>query len=194
MPTFTLVAGPNGSGKSSLTGGNLDFFSAYPLLDPDVLARTIQADPSNLSPIAAGREVLKRVEHYLADGKSFAIETTLSGKNYLETMRRARHLGFAVHLVYVATSDVEINLKRIERRVIGGGHGVPEPDVRRRYTRSLQNLVVAVRIANYAIIFDNSTRKGYREAAIIDEGEPRWFEPVPAWLALLKASFETEGL
>lgn len=194
MPTFTLVAGPNGSGKSSLTGGNRDFFSAYPLLDPDVFARTIQADPLNSSPIAAGREVLSKVEFYLKNHESFAIETTLSGKNYIETMRRARGLGFAVRLVYVGTSDVGINLKRIARRVIGGGHSVPEHDVRRRYTRSLRNLIVAVRIADFAIIFDNSTREGYREVATFEEGQPNWFEPLPAWLMPLKASFEAERL
>lgn len=190
MPTFTLVAGPNGSGKSSLTGGNRDFFSAYPLLDPDVLARTIQADSVNPSPIAAGREVLSKVELYLRDRESFAIETTLSGKNYIETMRRARGLGFAVRLVYVGTSDVEINLKRIARRVIGGGHSVPEHDVRRRYTRSLQNLIVAVRIADFTIIFDNSTREGYQEVATFKEGQPDWCEPLPAWVLPLKASFD----
>lgn len=189
MPTFTVVAGPNGSGKSSLTGGNVDFFAAYPLLDPDVLARTIQADPANTSPIAAGRKVLSQVEHFISNGESFAIETTLSGKNYLQTMLRAKDLGFAIRLVYVGTSDVEINLKRIERRVIGGGHSVPEHDVRRRYARSLENLLAAVRIANYAIIFDNSTRDGYREVAIFDEGCPEWIEPVPDWLGPLRKSF-----
>lgn len=189
QPTFTLVAGPNGSGKSSLTGGNREFFSAYPLLDPDVLARTIQADPLNTSRIAAGREVLKRIAGYLHNNESFAIETTLSGKNYLETMRHAHRLGFAVRLVYVGTEDVEINLRRIERRVIGGGHSVPEADVRRRYARSLQNLTVAVALADYAIIFDNSTRHGYREVTTFHEGQLRWFEPVPAWAAALRAMY-----
>lgn len=188
-PTFTLIAGPNGSGKSSLTSGNREFFSTYPLLDPDVLARAVQADPANISRIEAGREVLKKVADYLRDNESFAVETTLSGKSYIETMRRARDLGFAVQLVYVCTEDVEINLTRIERRVIGGGHSVPEADVRRRYTRSLKNLAIAVGIADYAIIFDNSTRHGYREVAIFDTGLSRWFEPIPAWAMPLKTLY-----
>ena len=189
-PTFTVVAGPNGAGKSSLTSGNLDFFSAYPLFDPDVLARTIQADPTNSSSIAAGREVLRKVAAHLERRQSFAIETTLSGKNYIETMRRAHDLGLAVQLVYIGTEDVEINLKRIERRVIGGGHSVPETDVRRRYVRSLQNLVIAVEIADFAIIFDNSTRQGYREVATFYRGQPIWFSPVPNWAALLRSFFD----
>jgi predicted ABC-type ATPase len=189
VPTFTVVGGPNGSGKSSLTGGNLDFFSAFPLLDPDVLARTIQVDPEDASPIFAGREVIKQVENYLLHRESFAVETTLSGKSYLRTMRQARDLGFAVHLVYVATDDVEINLRRIERRVIGGLHDVPETDVRRRYTRSLLNLEIAVRIADFAIVFDNSTRNGYQKVAQFQDGQSTWFEPIPSWARSLKASF-----
>lgn len=191
-PVFTLVAGPNGSGKSSLTGGNLDFFSAYPLLDPDVLARTIQADPASASPLAAGREVLSKVSGYLHRRESFAIETTLSGKHYLHTMRHACNLGFAVRLVFVGTSDVEINLKRIEKRVLGGGHSVPEPDVRRRYTRSIHNLTIAVDIAEFAIVFDNSTRLGYRVVATFDHGRPTWFNPVPNWLLPLKAHLQKQ--
>jgi predicted ABC-type ATPase len=185
-----LVAGPNGAGKSSLTAGNRSFFSAYPLLDPDVLSKTIQADQQNASPMAAGREVLIKVAGYLQRRESFAIETTLSGKNYIETMRNARNLGFAVRLVYVGTADVEINLIRIRRRFIGGGHHVPEVDVRRRYSRSLRNLVIAAQIADYTAVFDNSTVNGYREVGVIENGKPTWFEPIPAWAAPLKASFD----
>jgi predicted ABC-type ATPase len=185
-----LVAGPNGSGKSSLTSGNLAFFSSYPLFDPDVLAKTIQADALAASGIAAGREVLQQVENHLNSGESFAVETTLSGKNYIQTMQRAQKLGYAVFLLYIGTSSVEISLARIERRVIGGGHNVPEADVRRRYYRSLENLVRAAHIADFAIVFDNSTRKGYQEIVRIKAGECTWLDPIPTWAEPLKASFE----
>jgi predicted ABC-type ATPase len=188
-PVFTLIAGPNGSGKSSLTAGNRDFFSSYPLLDPDALAKTVQVDALHSSHIAAGREVLNRIEEHLTHRKSIAVETTLSGKNYLQTMQRARDLGFMVHLLYICTSDVDLNLIRVQRRFIGGGHNVPENDIRRRYIRSLQNLVVAAHIAHYAVIFDNSTRHGYREICTIHRGISQWFEPIPAWALPLQASF-----
>jgi predicted ABC-type ATPase len=48
-------------------------------------------------------------------------------------MRTARAKGFDVVLVYIGTEDVEINLARIAKRVQGGGHDVPEVDVRRRF-------------------------------------------------------------
>jgi len=173
-----------------LTGGNLDLFSAFPLLDPDVLANTLQADALNPSPLSAGREVLAKVDEHLKHGQSFAIETTLSGKNYLRTMLVAREMGFNAALVYVGTSSVEINIARIARRVIGGGHNVPDADVRRRYERSLSNLVIAAHRADFVIVFDNSTDRGYQKVVLIDKDECTWFDPVPSWAEPLRASFE----
>jgi len=70
------------------------------------------------SPIAAGREVLHLAKEYLARRESFTIETTLAGRNYLEMMSRARTLGFEIVLVYIGTDNVEINLARIQQRVL----------------------------------------------------------------------------
>jgi hypothetical protein len=61
-------------------------------------------------------------------GESFAVETTLSGKSYLHMMQYAKGIdrGFEVVLIYIGTESVEINLARIAKRVLGGGHNVPE--------------------------------------------------------------------
>ena len=182
---FTLIAGANGAGKSTLTSGNLETFSAFPLLDPDTFRRPLNL-ASAASPIAAGREVLRLAKKYLEQGQSFTIETTLAGKNYLEMMRRARILGFEIVLVYIGTENVEINLSRIAQRVLRGGHNVPETDVRRRYGRSLQNLPVAVRLADHALLFDNSTEQGYQLVAVLSSSVVEWFEPLPRWAATFK--------
>lgn len=42
---------------------------------------------------------------------------------------------------YIFCADVRINLSRIKKRVEQGGHHVPADDVRRRYWRSLKNLI-----------------------------------------------------
>lgn len=111
-------------------------------------------------------------------------------------MLDARNLGFQVNLIYVCTSDVNIHLARVARRVELHGHGVPEADIRRRYQRSLDNLLIAAHRADLALIFDNSTPvlenpggHAYHLAAVIDKGGP-WFPPVPESLAALRASFE----
>jgi predicted ABC-type ATPase len=196
QPTAIFVAGPNGAGKSTLTSGNLGFFSSFPLLDPDVLANPIQADSKNRHPLAAGREVLDQIEENLRNRCSFAVETTLSGKIYLQTMLDARGRGYKVSLIYVGTADVEINLQRVADRVALGGHGVPETDIRRRYNRSLNNLLVAVTRTDLTVLFDNSRPiseglrgHSYDLVAVIEDGIAYWIDPTPTWAAPLRASF-----
>jgi predicted ATPase len=116
--SFTLIAGANGSGKSTLTNSNPDTFAFFPVLDPDAITRTIQSTNTASSAITAGRQALQIAKQLLHDQKSFAVETTLSDKNYLQMMLDARNLGFEVVLVYIGTETVEINLARIINRVL----------------------------------------------------------------------------
>jgi len=140
------------------------------VLDPDAIARTIQPISVGTSAIAAGREVLYQANEHLASGQSFAIETTLSGKLYLKMMSRARQLGYENTVIYIGTSSVDINLARIQQRVLVGGHDVPEDDVRRRYERSLRNLPIALRLADNAILFDNSQEMAIRAFGVLQGG------------------------
>jgi predicted ABC-type ATPase len=142
-PRLTIIAGANGSGKTTLTGWNSDLFRAIPILDPDAIARTLQTT-SPAFPIAAARQVLASAKEHLGKHESFAVETTLAGKHYLQMMVDARICGFEVVLVYIGTENVEINLARIRNRVLVGGHNVPESDVRRRYQRSFENLPIGI--------------------------------------------------
>ena len=138
------------------------------------------------SSIAAGREVLHLAANHLRDGRSFAVETTLSGKNYLQMMSDARARGFEIVLVYIGTDVVEINLDRIANRVMAGGHDVPKADVRRRYRRSLANLPIAISRADHGILFDNSFDEGYQLMGLIREGRAEWLrEDLPAWATSL---------
>jgi predicted ABC-type ATPase len=187
-PTLTFIAGANGSGKSTLTRWNSELFKEIPLLDPDAIANTLQATTSALFPVAAARQVLKSAAEHLRKAESFAVETTLAGKNYLQMMLDARNRGFEIVLVYIGTENVEINLARIRNRVLAGGHDVPEEDVRRRYRRSFENLSIATQRADHTILFDNSTEEGYRLIAILSTTENQWFEPKPPWVAFVDRS------
>jgi predicted ABC-type ATPase len=180
QPRLTLVAGANGSGKTTLTSDER-FFQEIPLLDPDSVARTLQSSMPSTFPIAAARRVLKSAKEHISRRESFAVETTLSGRHYLQMMAEARDRGFEVVLVYIGTENVEINLARIRNRVLAGGHNVPEGDVRRRYLRSFKNLPIATERADHTILFDNSTEEGYRLVAVLGPSGSQWFEPVPDW-------------
>lgn len=185
-PTLTFIAGANGAGKTTLTRWNSDLFKEIPLLDPDALANALQTRTSALLPIAAARHVLTSAEEHLRNAESFAVETTLAGRNYLQMMLEARNRGFEIVLVYIGTENVEINMARIRNRVLAGGHDVPEEDVRRRYKRSFVNLPVAINRSDHAILFDNSADDGYRLIGILSTTGNQWFEPRPHWVTAMK--------
>jgi predicted ABC-type ATPase len=184
LPVLTIIAGPNGSGKSTITR-SVDFEGRIRLLDPDAVARDLNpADPSAAA-IAAGREVLCRTEEYLRDGLSFAVETTLSSRNNVGLIRRAKERGFEIDIVYVALERAERNIARIQERIARGGHSVPDADVRRRYERSMANCPAAMLLADFGMIYDNSGAE-FRMVLVVRRGRIVWrAAPLPAWLARL---------
>ncbi len=180
-----MVAGANGSGKSSITRWNPDLLRQFPIIDPDAIARTIQVEPNASSSIEAGKQALREAKGYLESSQSFGVETTLSGHTYLRMMDEARERGFDVILIYIGTANPEINVARVARRVELGGHNVPETDITRRYYRSLRNFPLAMSRADYVILFDNSSTRGYELLTILDHGKAKWFQTAPDWAAQL---------
>ncbi|MBS1821526.1 MAG: hypothetical protein JST61_06075 [Acidobacteria bacterium] len=100
---------------------------------------------------------------------------------------RAKKSGFAIMVVFVGTSSVEINIERIKARVKMSGHDVPEDDQRRRYPRTLANMKRLLPKADLAIILDNSSDAGYELVAFGHKDEMHWNEPVPSWAVSLRS-------
>lgn len=68
--------------------------------------------------------------------KSFAIETTLSGKYLIDIVKNAKNIGFNVSLIYLFLETSDENIYRVRNRVLNGGHNVPTEDIIRRHKRS----------------------------------------------------------
>lgn len=88
---------------------------------------------------------------------TFTFETVMSHPGKVELLQRAQEAGYRTYLYYVATDDPAINISRVENRVKLQGHPVPPELVEKRYYRSLDLLMSAIRLTNRAYIFDNST-------------------------------------
>lgn len=155
MPVLTVVGGPNGSGKSSIIR-SVELEGRDDLLEADAIAKRINPANPRRAAVAAAREVILGIREYLKSHQSFAIETTLSSRSTLATMRQAQAHGFIVRLVYVCLDNPERSIQRVRQRVAQGGHDVPDADIRRRYNRSLLNLPAALLLVHQAIVFDNS--------------------------------------
>ena len=133
-----IIAGANGSGKSTLASEllpseNLEFLNA------DEVAKEICPENIESVKIKAGKIVLKRLEDLLNSGKSFAIETTLSGKKHIKTIQKAKTLGYFVVLIYSYLDNPTLCENRIKIRVLNGGHDIPKNDIIRRFYRSKEN-------------------------------------------------------
>jgi predicted ABC-type ATPase len=140
-PTLIIFAGANGSGKTTAARLLLPKLKITEFVNADDMAQGLSRfDPAGQA-LAAGRLVLERVGDLIESGTSFAIETTLSGKTLQRLIKRAGQQGYNIEMHYIFCADVRINLARIKRRVEQGGHHVPSIDVRRRYWRSLKNLI-----------------------------------------------------
>ena len=172
---LVVIAGANGAGKSTYSASYRD--DGLIVIDPDTIARDEQ-----LSAVGAGRVAVQRIRHALASNTSFGMETTLSGHLPFSVMRDAAAREYRVSLVFIGTGNVETNVRRIRDRVALGGHDVPEADVRRRYTRGLQNLRFAVERANDVALYDNSETAGFVLVAISHDTELIATQAPPAWL------------
>lgn len=185
MPVLSVIAGPNGSGKSTLTA-SLSLERRSNLIDPDQIARQMKpADPASAA-IPAGREAISRCRAYLANQSSFAVETTLAGNGPIAMIREAKARGYGIMVFYIALSNPELNIDRVNLRVQQGGHDVPDADIRRRYERSLANAPEALLLANEGVVFDNS---GLRRRRMIEtrNGQIIWrAKRVSKWVAGLE--------
>jgi predicted ABC-type ATPase len=79
----------------------MDFEGRENLLDPDAVARSINASDPTDAAISAARSVLTRTHDYLVRGTSFAVETTLSGRGTLKLMAEAQSNGYKIHLIFI---------------------------------------------------------------------------------------------
>ena len=132
-PTLCVVAGPNGSGKTTTT---------ELLLANEWGANSLYINPDNIAEQEFGgwnnsEAVIKAAQR----------ATELRYKS----LNERRDFVF-----YVCTESPDINVARITRRYMNGGHEVPISKVISRYFKSLEQAKQAISFVDRAYIYDNS--------------------------------------
>ena len=189
MPTLTLVAGPNGSGKSTLTA-SIAFEGLTSVVDPDAIARILDAEQPSRAAIAAARQAIVRCRSLLANRESFILESTLAGHGGFSLMRAAKRAGYRALLIYVALGDPDLHIERVRLRVSQGGHDIPDADIRRRYGRSLLRAPEVMRLADETVVLDNSGTRPERILMLMG-GQIIWrASSVPLWVQELALRLE----
>lgn len=141
QPTVYVIAGPNGAGKTTFARR---FFPASVdcrhFLNADLIAAGLSPFAPETQNVLAGRILLTRIRELAQEHENFSFETTLAGRSYVRTMRELRVQGYHVVLFYLWLPNVNLAIDRVASRVRRGGHGIPEADIRRRFTKGVRNL------------------------------------------------------
>jgi predicted ABC-type ATPase len=184
-----MLAEPNGAGKSTTGRELLAGFEIDEVLNPDEFASRLAQDRLPHVRWRAGVQKIERERELIQEGRPFARETTLAGRTILAAVGRAKKSGYRIGLIYVGLKNVNLAISRVRARAAKGGHDVPEDFIRRRYSRSLENLPEVAMLVDQAHILDNSSSRSpavrlmeIRAGKIVYQREslPRWFQQV-AW-------------
>lgn len=145
-PYIIIIAGPNGVGKSTFANRYLqDYPDCAGIVDPDAIARQLMHLPEEQRNIAAGRVALEQISDHLETYRSFAIETTLSGKTLASTLERAARRGYYIAIALLWVPSVRMTRQRVEMRHLGGGHDIDVDDQFRRFDRCYINFFTTYR-------------------------------------------------
>lgn len=135
-PTLCIVAGPNGSGKTSTTLRLLanEWTADSLYINPDNIAQEQFGDWNSPEAVLKAAQLATQQRYdCLEQGRDFVFETVFSSVEKLEFVRKAKEAGFFIRFFYVCTTDPEINIMRIARRYMDGGHEVPISKIISRY-------------------------------------------------------------
>lgn len=161
MPRCLIIAGPNGAGKTTFASEFLPNEAHCPrFINADLIAAGLSPFHPDRVAMKAGRLLLREIEEGVARGADFAFESTLSGTAYVKRIQRWKEQGYQIWIYYLRLESVELAVQRVNERVACGGHGIPEPVIRRRYDQSWENFTKVYKpLANYWELYDNTQQE-----------------------------------
>ncbi len=164
-----IIAGPNGAGKTTFALEYLPNEADCPVfVNADLIAAGLSPFRPVAAAVRAGRLMLEEINNHARVGRSFAFETTLSGRGYVRMIHRWRMDGYRVKLIFLSLVTPEEAMGRVNLRVGQGGHDIPRDVIRRRFASGWKNFQNVYRQAvDCWQWFDNSGHT----PSLVDEGE-----------------------
>ena len=140
MKRLYIIAGPNGAGKTTASYTVLpEILNCKEFVNADEIARGISPFNPEKVAIQAGRLMLNRIKELINKGETFAFETTLSSKYFVEFIKKAKEKDYEIVLLFLMLDSVNLAIKRVETRVEEGGHDIPTDVIKRRYNNGMKN-------------------------------------------------------
>lgn len=140
MVKLYIVAGCNGAGKTTASYTVLpEILDCKEYVNADEIARGLSPFQPEKMALEAGRAMLKRIDDLLRQKKQFAFETTLASRAFVQTIDKAKKMGYETTILFFWLNSVNLAINRVSTRVKEGGHNIPRTVIRRRYGRGLKN-------------------------------------------------------
>ncbi len=176
QPVIYMIAGPNGAGKTTAALKLLpDFLSVHEFVNADEIAHGLNPLAPDSQAVAAGKLMLRRIGDLIDAKKSFAFETTGASRVFVETLKHAKERGYQLGLIYLWLPSAEFATQRVRLRVAQGGHHIPEATIKRRYSRSIRNLVtIYFPIMDTITISDNTSPAIRSRKLIASKRDGKW--------------------
>lgn len=156
MAILYIIAGPNGAGKTTAAKTLVpEVFHCSIFINADEIAA--QLNPANVEAAAfqAGRIMLGQIETCLDGDKTFAIETTLATRSYLNLVKKAQVMHYEVVLIFFYLPSAEMAKERVALRISLGGHAIPPEVIERRYTAGIRNLFEFIKMVDDWFVYKN---------------------------------------
>lgn len=147
-PMALVFAGPNGSGKSTIKQ-YFEIVGTYTNAD-DIVAAT------GISNEEAAKFVDEKRYEAIMKKEDFTFETVLSSKYKLDILMKAKEEGYFIKCIFVLTASPELNIARVEARVVSGGHNVDNDKIVKRYYKSVDNISLLMQVCDILHIYDNT--------------------------------------
>lgn len=126
-------------------------------INPDNIAQEQFGDWNSPDAVLKAAQYSTKLRYKcLEEQRDFVFETVFSSDEKLEFLRKAHEAGFFIRFFFVCTESPEINVVRITKRFLEGGHEVPISKIISRYYKSLLNALKAISFVDRAYIYDNS--------------------------------------
>lgn len=184
-PVFTIVMGCDGVGKTAWKRANHDPLpSRY--FDQDSFAGGIGNWNSPEEHARTRVYFEAQISELIGERLDFGIESTYSGQPGPALVERVIKADYRVEGVYFGTNDPQINVDRIEHRVLlSTGHRVDPERIPERWRHSLSNLHRSVERFDLLRLLDNSEHDEFHlprpvEQCWLERGRVAWQVDAPA--------------
>ena len=117
-PKIFVIGGPNGSGKTTSAKTLLpELLECHEYVNADSVAAALSPFNPDAVAIQAGRLMLERIKYLAERGVTFAFETTLASRTFLNFLTKCKDMGYEINILYLWLQNAEIAITRVKSRV-----------------------------------------------------------------------------